>query len=724
MKTTTFINWAAGRKTVRMAVRFPVSVLLLVWLAVKLFSGGVDSGVDNIRLYVFFLGGVPVSLAAALWLEDHLRGLKLHTATAAVTLLWGAYSYFGQTPMSQHHYFLDSGWFDFLPALRLIGTEVLQGFLIFSFLEALAIAAGAALLVFIPFWGKGGDIAFGNFFSRICLHFTVAGAIGILLKVMLTSIFNLGHCGCCPASMSAETSIFLFCYILFLPLWVMAHIPGKKAKHNNKAARNRFPKAAGLFLRPVIAIYAISLYVYYLYHWDLWVKGKTEALPEHIAVPIFILAAGGLLAIMLLYPSRLRGESPYEDEAFDEDFDEDSECVYWHPPSNYSLSIAKQSRWFCAAILPLLILMTVAITIRVNEYGMTIMRGYLILLNLWFYGIYAYLFFTNARGVKWIPITLGALLILSSVGPWSVSNATKHMLIADMARAMDDPELYFYHNSARDMIYYALSDGGDFVYENYLPDYVSDEDNLRKVKDKRLYLLQTYNWESKNKYGGKYNDEFENYTAGDFKVRPTGKRKSVAIIGYAGNDTILDIPSKLDGKTVAEIGKDAFADRGIVRVTIPNGVTVIGDRAFMQNRLTGIAIPNGVRAIGAEAFLANELTNAAIPGSVADIGERAFAYNALSRVTIPNGVAHIGEEAFAHNRLTSAAVPKRVAVIRDGAFADNQITRITIGRGVRAIGSEAFARNRLTDVNIPRGVKFIAPNAFAENEQDIAVPER
>jgi len=94
------------------------------------------------------------------------------------------------------------------------------------------------------------------------------------------------------------------------------------------------------------------------------------------------------------------------------------------------------SRWFGLLILPLLVLMTVGISRRIGDYGITINRGYILLLNLWFYGIYIYLFFSQSRHIKWILISLVVVALLTSVNVWGVANVTKKSLTKEISKVL------------------------------------------------------------------------------------------------------------------------------------------------------------------------------------------------------------------------------------------------------------------------------------------------
>ncbi|MCM1509050.1 MAG: leucine-rich repeat domain-containing protein, partial [Ruminococcus flavefaciens] len=104
---------------------------------------------------------------------------------------------------------------------------------------------------------------------------------------------------------------------------------------------------------------------------------------------------------------------------------------------------------------------------------------------------------------------------------------------------------------------------------------------------------------------------------------------AIRIIGYRGSETDLEIPSKIDGKTVVNIGYRAFDNcDDLISVTIPDTVTSIGDYAFRYcSSLESITIPNGIYSIGDEAFEGCEsLKNVTIPESVTSIGDGAFGY--------------------------------------------------------------------------------------------------
>ena len=116
--------------------------------------------------------------------------------------------------------------------------------------------------------------------------------------------------------------------------------------------------------------------------------------------------------------------------------------------------------------------------------------------------------------------------------------------------------------------------------------------------------------------------------ASDFETDGQG-----TIISYHGGNTVIIIPSQIDGVRITAIGDRAFAAHQLTSVTIPNSVTSVGDYAFIWNQLTSVTIPNSVTSIGEGAFYGNQLTSVTIPSNVTSIGVSAFNWNPITSVT-------------------------------------------------------------------------------------------
>ncbi|MDR0330662.1 MAG: DUF4153 domain-containing protein [Chitinispirillales bacterium] len=358
--------------------RFPVTVLLTVgWAALLFIRKGTFFGIVHSRVDICLAIGIFISLAAVLWLEDVVDYLRQQVITVAVTLFWGVYCLY--LPEA----------FEFSVA-KMIELAVIG---IVAFLS----------IFFVSFLARGKDRAFWNFSVQMVLQLALAQFFGMVI-----------YGGLCLAMFAIESllgvSDFLensyrylstLCFNLFVTIYFLASIPDKTSKCSEEISLNRYLKIFALYiLTPIAAIYALILYVYLfkiVFEWEL-PKGM-------VSYMVSTLAVSGLLIIALLYPARLEGRNRF---------------------------IVFLTRYFGLMILPLLALMTVGIFRRMGDYGITIHRGYLLLVNLWFYGIYIYLVLTKAERIKWIPISFAAIALFVSFGYWSVPNVTKHILVSEL----------------------------------------------------------------------------------------------------------------------------------------------------------------------------------------------------------------------------------------------------------------------------------------------------
>ena len=215
----------------------------------------------------------------------------------------------------------------------------------------------------------------------------------------------------------------------------------------------------------------------------------------------------------------------------------------------------------------------------------------------------------------------------------------------------------------------------------------------------------------------------ETTTDGNFEYSVSEETNEVTITKYIGSGGAVEIPEKIDGKTVTAIGKFAFSYcTSIKSVTIPEGVTSIELDAFGNcTSLESVTILDGVTSIGGAAFYnCTSLESVTIPDSVTSIGAEAF-YNCtnLKNVTIPEGVTDIGSFAFYKcKNLKSVIIPKGVTSISMNAFDSctslesimfEEISQLT------EIGGEAFDDcTSLERVIIPNGVIKILDSAFAD----------
>ena len=182
---------------------------------------------------------------------------------------------------------------------------------------------------------------------------------------------------------------------------------------------------------------------------------------------------------------------------------------------------------------------------------------------------------------------------------------------------------------------------------------------------------------------------------GDFQYE-VNDDNTITITGYTGNNSAVDIPYKINGKTITKIGDYAFKERTSINViTISDSVTAIGQGAFYKcTNLESVKLSNNLKTFENYLFLGCEnLSNIVIPDSIVRIGWGVFSNCiSLDNVVIPNGVKKIGGCAFREC---------------------TNLKNISIGNGVTAIDGGAFQLcSSLNSIFVPASVEFIDGNIF------------
>lgn len=247
------------------------------------------------------------------------------------------------------------------------------------------------------------------------------------------------------------------------------------------------------------------------------------------------------------------------------------------------------------------------------------------------------------------------------------------------------------------------------------------------------------------------------------------------------NASKIDIPKKLDGVKVTNIGEDAFLNReDLIEVNIPNSVLKIGNSAFSNTGLTKIVIPGSVDTVGDMAFfMCGNLKAVYILYGVRTIGDGAFAEcTNLDTIAMAPSISFIEEytfessdgvtiqanpDSYADKYTSSETVINKdvlpddspsaykykvsdddtieiveyvgtsvnpeipdqingadVTAIGDNAFKDKPIETIKLPNSLRTIGTNAFAGTKLTSAIIPDTVTGIGEGAF-DDKKDLVL---
>lgn len=181
--------------------------------------------------------------------------------------------------------------------------------------------------------------------------------------------------------------------------------------------------------------------------------------------------------------------------------------------------------------------------------------------------------------------------------------------------------------------------------------------------------------------------------------------ESVTITKYEGSDQphALEIPEKLNGKTVVAISSQAF---------------------YFCSNITSLTFSAPITSIGDYAFAGCSMLNALVlPASVSSIGDAAF-YGCSSLETLTfattSELTAIPYAAFRGcTSLKAVTVPAYINTIAQGAFEGCEaLATVTIQNGVEVIGTQAFQNcTALASLTLPESVVSIGKYAFSGSEK-------
>lgn len=371
-----------GEKLQTAVTRLPLTFVAILGVAI-LFVLAIQTDTDNVYTRWIMAGVVSVFATLAVYLFAEKKWSKLVTTIinlVLMTLLVWLFSAFSENISDAN------------------ATQFTM--LLVSAFTAIFFAGFISEKDSLRWWDNLQDTLFHLVISAFFAGVLMAG-LGLAI-VSLDKLFGL--------KIDDEVYAYLavFCFVLFMPSYFLSQLSEKTA--SDESFSISYPvifKILGLYiLLPILAIYTLILYGYLfkiIASWELpngWVSWLVS-----------ILGFVGFLTMVILHPLNLKGENKI---------------------------IRFFSRFFPLIFFPLLVLMLVGIVRRFSDYGITINRLLVLILNVWFFGISIYLFISRSRQPKWILISFATIALLSAVGPWSVINLTEKSLKNELSQLLSD----------------------------------------------------------------------------------------------------------------------------------------------------------------------------------------------------------------------------------------------------------------------------------------------
>ena len=425
MKKFSIKNWL--EKLQQVALRFPFVLFFILGLGF-LFLLKIKRQHIDIKPYIWviFSLGIFMNLSVSLFAERYKNVLVRNAINLLAIILLVAYCLTLPDKFESVHFF----------KIIAIGISFILSIFVIAFLK------------------KEHDAPFWEFSKTIVIQSLIASLFSNVLYAGLSlAILSLKELFKVPIDNKIYENLAVICYLYFAPIFLLANLTQETEMHKPELNFTKFFKILGLYIfLPILALYTLILYVYLAQ-----IIVKWELPNGWVSMLVSVLGLGGFLTMHILYPLRAEAENKL---------------------------VNTLSKYFPLILLPLLVLMSVGISRRFSDYGITINRLYVILLNVWLYGICIYLFFSQSRHLKWVVISFTTILFLSSIGPWSVFNITKRSMIKEIGQTLTNSNL--------------LKNGklvADSAKVNKL-----DSTTLARLSEKIKYSRRTFGKQSLNMY--------------------------------------------------------------------------------------------------------------------------------------------------------------------------------------------------------------------------------
>lgn len=369
MKIVTKINVLANKLS-HSFKRFPVTLLFAtLMVGVLIFMNHLDFNLEKsrdiyTRVSMALALGIPLSLSLHVFLERNV-----HVKTPVKIL-----SHIAVMVVLSVYYFL------FLKNQEMVTMTRYVAYTIALYM----------LFSIIPYFRKktNYELYVIKLFTRFVTTYVYSivlylGIVAILVTINL--LFNADI----PGEVFADMALIVAG--IFAPAFFLADVP----RREEEVLPESYPKVLSILLQfiilPLISVYTIILYVYF---------GKiviTRQLPQGIIGNLVLwYSIVSTIVLFFIYPLR------------------------------------KKSQWiksfiniFPKAILPLLAMMFVAIAIRINAYGITENRYFVLIVGLWVTGVMIYYSVKKDIINIFVTISLAIVAVLTVTGPWSAYSVSK-----------------------------------------------------------------------------------------------------------------------------------------------------------------------------------------------------------------------------------------------------------------------------------------------------------
>ncbi|MCG9794168.1 DUF4153 domain-containing protein [Flavobacterium algicola] len=266
----------------------------------------------------------------------------------------------------------------------------------FEAFQFVALSLTLHLLVsFAPFINKKyNEAAFWEFNKQLFLRILTSSLYSIFIYAGLSfallatqNLFGIEYYN------SIYLHLFYFVFGIFNTIFFLAGVP----ETNNEELSLKYPLALKKFTQFVL-IPLINIYLVILLSYEIKIIALFSLPVGWVSNLILVFAIFGILSLLLIHPIANNQDN---------------------------LWMQKFYKWFYYLLAPLLGLLFWAILYRINLYGVTHERYYVLALSLWLTIVTAYFIISKSAQIKFIPISMSIIAFLTIIGPQSANSISK-----------------------------------------------------------------------------------------------------------------------------------------------------------------------------------------------------------------------------------------------------------------------------------------------------------
>lgn len=446
------IDYVIG-SAVRTFLRFPITMLFALLGTINVILSIANIGDESVRIKLILCAalGLTSSLALSLW-SSYYRMSKVWNVLSNVVLV---------TLLTLYYFSLGDSIKE-IDGIRYVVFNI-----------------SLHLLVSFVLFIKNKEVdEFWSFNKNLFIRIITSGIYSVTLFIGLNfAVLAIDNLFGIDVDERIYPEIIVVILGIFNTLFFLSGVP----RNEELSLPLAYPKGLKAFtqfvLIPLVLIYLIILWAY---------ETKillTANLPKGwVSILILVFSVLGILAMLLVYPLRNK-----EDHTW----------------------IKQLWKWYFRLIIPLIGLLYWAILYRINLYGFTVGRYYVLLLALWLTAITVYSIIKPNYHIKIIPISLAIVGFISLYGPQSAANISKvsqqnrvaELLQIHHTKGLSEEE----QNEISSAVTYLFNNYSAKVLVPYFPKAFPTDSSYKFTSVERI--LQSENLEYTNGYYSKDEDQ-------------------------------------------------------------------------------------------------------------------------------------------------------------------------------------------------------------------------